>query len=221
MKIVIQIILFLFPWFIRRKILILMGYSIDRTAHIGFSIILSHQLIMHENSRIGSFTVCKNIDKLELNKNSKIGALNFITGYSSHLKQYFKNESYRKCEFIIGESSSITSRHFFDVNGGIYIGKFTQIAGIRSTFLTHSIDVYKNIQSASPIKIGDYCFCGSNIIILKGVVIEDYTVIGAGSVIVHSIGAEKVVVAGNPAIIKKHIEIKDVAFFARTQAKVD
>lgn len=198
-----------------------MGYSIDKTAHIGFSIILSQELIMHENSRIGSLTICKNIDKLELDKNSKIGALNFITGYSSCLKQYFKNVQNRKCEFIIGESSSITSRHFFDVNGGIYIGKFTQIAGIRSTFLTHSIDVYKNIQSVSPIKIGDYCFCGSNIIVLKGVVIDDYTIIGAGSVMVHSIGVDKVVVAGNPANIKKHLAISDVAFFTRTHAKVD
>lgn len=199
----------------------MMGHQIAPTARIGISIILCHRLIMRENSIIGSLTIVKGIDRLELDKNSKIGALNFITGYSVALKSFFKNVDNRNCEFVIGESSSITSRHFFDVNGGIYIGKFTQIAGIRSTFLTHSIDVYKNIQTVAPIRIGSYCFCGSNTVFLKGVTIKDYTVIGAGSIVSRSIECGNVVVAGNPAIIKKELTIDDVKFFNRTQAKVE
>lgn len=221
MKIIIQIILFILPWCIRRKLLNMMGHQISTSAHIGFSIILCHQLIMHENSLIGHLTLVKGIDKLELNKNSKIGALNFITGYSVRLKSLFRNVNGRNCEFVLGEHSSITSRHFFDVNGGIYIGKYTQIAGIRSTFLTHSIDVYKNIQTVAPIKIGNYCFCGSNILLLKGVTIKDYTIIGAGSIVSRPIERGEVVIAGNPAIIKKKLTIEDVKFFSRSQAKVE
>lgn len=221
MRLFVQLILFILPWCVRRKFLNMMGYQIAATAHIGLSIILCRQLIMRENSLIGHFTLVKGIDKLELNKNSKIGALNFITGYSTKLKSFFKNVETRNCEFIIGESSSITSRHFFDVNGGIYIGRFTQIAGIRSTFLTHSIDVYKNIQTVAPIRIGDYCFCGSNIVVLKGVIIKDYTIVGAGSIVSRSIEYGKVVVAGNPAVIKKELIIDDVNFFKRLQAKVE
>lgn len=221
MKLIVQILLFILPWSIRRRVLNMMGHQIAPTAHIGISIILCHKLIMDENSTIGHLTLVKGIDRLELKKNSKIGALNFITGYSVALKTVFRNVESRNCEFIIGESSSITSRHFFDVNGGIYIGKFTQIAGIRSTFLTHSIDVYNNIQTTSPIVIGDYCFCGSNIVILKGVIIKDYTVIGAGSIVSRSIERGKVVIAGNPATIKKDLNIDDVKFFCRLQAKVD
>lgn len=221
MRLFIQILLFALPWCIRRRVLNRMGHQIASTAHIGISIILCHRLIMRENSIIGHLTFVKGIDKLELDKNSKIGALNFITGYSTAIKTFFKNVANRSCEFIIGESSSITSRHFFDVNGGIYIGKFTQIAGIRSTFLTHSIDVYKNTQTVAPIKIGNYCFCGSNTVVLKGVTINDYTIIGAGSVVSRSIGCGNVVIAGNPAIIKKELIIDDVKFFNRTQAKVE
>lgn len=221
MKLLIQILLFALPWCIRRKVLNIMGHRIAQSAHIGMSIILCHRLIMHENSIIGHLTIIKGIDKLELDKNSKIGALNFITGYSVRIKSVFKNVANRNCEFVIGESSSITSRHFFDANGGIYIGKYTQIAGIRSTFLTHSIDVYKNIQTVAPIRIGDYCFCGSNIVVLKGTAIKDYTIVGAGSIVSRSIERGNVMVAGNPATIKKDLNIKDVSFFSRLQAKVE
>ena len=221
MRLFIQVLLFILPWCIRRRILNMMGHQIAPTAHIGISILLCHRLVMRENSIIGHLTFVKGIDRLELDKNSKIGALNFITGYSVALKSFFKNIDNRNCELIIGESSSITSRHFFDVNGGIYIGKFTQIAGIRSTFLTHSIDVYKNIQTVAPIRIGNYCFCGSNIVVLKGITIKDYTVIGAGSIVSRPIEYGSAVVAGNPAVIKKELIVDDVKYFNRTHAKVE
>lgn len=113
MRLFIQVLLFILPWCIRRRILNMMGHQIAPTAHIGISILLCHRLVMRENSIIGHLTFVKGIDRLELDKNSKIGALNFITGYSVALKSFFKNIDNRNCELIIGESSSITSRHFF------------------------------------------------------------------------------------------------------------
>lgn len=89
MRLFIQVLLFILPWCIRRRILNMMGHQIAPTAHIGISILLCHRLVMRENSIIGHLTFVKGIDRLELDKNSKIGALNFITGYSVALKSFF------------------------------------------------------------------------------------------------------------------------------------
>lgn len=45
----------------------------------------------------------------------------------------------------------------------------------------------------SPIIIGNNCWIGSNVVILKGVKIGDNTVIGAGVVLKHSVGSNMVV----------------------------
>lgn len=62
-RILIQIMLFIFPWKIRRSLLCkIFGFQIDKTAKIGLSIILARELILEENSNIGSLVICKGID---------------------------------------------------------------------------------------------------------------------------------------------------------------
>src|SRR3712207_7972137 len=48
----------------------------------------------------------------------------------------------------------------------------------RSQFLTHSIDLLENVQRSRPIKIGKFCFVGTNSVILGGSVLprsEEHT----------------------------------------------
>lgn len=216
-KFILQIILFVFPWFFRRRLLnIAFGFKIHNNAHIGFSIILADNLVMKEKTRIGHLTLCKNIDSVFLNHNSKIGSLNFITGFNTNNKRFFSHRSDRKCELIIDEHSAITSRHFLDCNGGIYIGKFTTIAGIRSTFLTHSIDVYKNRQDVKSITVGDYCFVGTGCILLGGSSLPNYSVLGAGAVFSKAFVESNYLYGGVPAKPIKKIETNDVSYFNRS-----
>ena len=83
-KIIIQIILFIFPWPLRRKLMILIfNFEIHPTARIGYSILLCKKLELHSNTKIRHLNFCKKIDKIVLKEYSTIGSLNFITGFST------------------------------------------------------------------------------------------------------------------------------------------
>jgi acetyltransferase-like isoleucine patch superfamily enzyme len=59
-----------------------------------------------------------------------------------------------------------------------------------------------------PVKIGNKCWIGLNVIILKGVEIGEGTIIGAGSVVTKSLPSW-VIAAGNPATIVREIPLDE------------
>jgi acetyltransferase-like isoleucine patch superfamily enzyme len=59
---------------------------------------------------------------------------------------------------------------------------------------------------AEPIEIGDDCFLGLNVIVLKGAVIGSGAVVGAGAVVTGTVPA-RTVVAGNPARVVRTLDI--------------
>lgn len=216
MKILFQLIIIFLPWFLRYRLLnIILGYSIHKKARIGFSIILAKNLIMEQNSKIGNLTLCNRIDLLFCKEYSQIGSLNYITGFAVNEINAFSHVKERRCELIIGIHTHITSRHYFDCNGGIYIGDYTTIAGLRTQILTHSIDPYINRQDASQIFIGDYCFIGTNCTILKGSTLPNYTILGASSLLNKVFKESECLIAGVPAKLIKKIGTNDVKYFQR------
>lgn len=176
---------------------------------------------MGPQSRIHHGVICKGIDLLEMGEDSGIANFTFITGYPTNGCKMFKHISDRRCELILGRSAGITSRHFVDCNGGVYVGDFTTVAGIRTQILTHSIDVYSNRQDAKPIRIGKYCFIGTGCILLPGSVLPDYSVLGAGSVLTKACDAPWHVYAGSPARVVKDLNHAEVRYFTRQKHFVE
>jgi acetyltransferase-like isoleucine patch superfamily enzyme len=95
--------------------------------------------------------------------------------------------------------------------GGIHIGKYTMLA--MNVILMSGNHIFNDIRipitdqgsSSLPIKIGDDCWLGANVIVLQGVTIGNGCVIGAGSVVTKDIPDYSVAV-GNPAkVIKKRV----------------
>lgn len=214
-----QILLWFFPWKIRRLLLNkFYGYEISKSARIGFSIITAKKIKMNDNSSIGHFTICKSIDRLEIGENSGIGNRNFITGFSISSPAvtehgHFSHIPNRKCELIIGKHVGITSRHYFDCNGGIYIGDFCQIAGFETAFLTHSIDLKNNRQDAAPIHIGAYSFIGTRVTFIKGSAIPSYSIVGACTLVNKVFDREYSLYGGVPCKFIK--ETQECDFFKR------
>ena len=56
---------------------------------------------------------------------------------------------------------------------------FTTIAGYGSQLMTHSIDLVENRQDAAPIAIDEYCFVGTDVVILGGSQLPARSVLGA------------------------------------------
>ena len=196
------------PWPMRRAILRgYMGYEISDTSTIGLSLVYPRRLIMKDGARIGHFTVCKDIDLLEMGESSSIGNLNWVTGFPSGTTGHFEHQVDRRPVLIMARHSAITNRHIIDCTERIQIGAFTTVAGFASQLLTHSINLENNRQEASPILIGNYCFVGTNCVLLGGSGLPDYSVLGAKSLLNQDFKESCQLYGGVPAKPIKPLEV--------------
>ena len=215
-----QVLLFILPWFIRRRLLnFFFKFKIHKTARIGFSVILADELIMDEKASIKGLTIIQNINRVKIGYNSRINSLNYITGMNMRHKKFLYDEG-AYCQLVIGDNSRITTRHTIDCNGGVYIGNFTTVAGYRTTFLSHSIDVHSCRQTAGPIEVGDYCFVGTSCIFVKNSKLPSYSVLAAGSVINKHYEDEYALYGGVPAKKIKELDKENTLYFTRTNPDV-
>jgi acetyltransferase-like isoleucine patch superfamily enzyme len=99
----------------------------------------------------------------------------------------------------MGPHSAITSRHYIDCVESVTIGAYATVAGMRSQFFTHSLDLEQSRQSAKPITIGDYTMIGTGSILLPGACVPDRAVLGAGSVVTGALTQPLHLYAGVPA----------------------
>ena len=113
-----------------------------------------------------------------------IGRNNWITGYPTGTSSpHFRHQPDRKATLLLKQFAAVTKKHHLDCTNAIEIGAFSTIAGYDSQFLTHSINVLDNRQDSEPIRIGDYTFVGTNVVVLGGAVLPDYCVLGAKSLL--------------------------------------
>ena len=209
------------PWPLRRWVLsTVFGYRLDRTSHIGLAWIFPKELVMQAHSRIGHFTVCKGLKLLQMGSHASIGRANWITGYPSGSSQHFVHHPQRLPCLIIGHHTSITHRHFDRLSDSgldsfIYYRRWISFSKI----LTHSIDLENNRQSSAPIAIGNYCFIGSDCVLLGGSSLPDMSVLGAQSLLNKEYECKFWLYAGTPARPVKGTGA-GVGLFSRTVGRV-
>lgn len=222
MKSLFQIILWIFPWPIRRLMLqYCFGFKFSQGARIGFSIILANEVRIGKCSAIRNFTYIKNIDRVVLGDYAYILNLNWITGIGTKDKRHFQHVANRKCELILGDHSSVTSRHFIDCTGGVEIGAFTTVGGAQSQVLSHFLDPYECRQTCKRVEVGRYCFIGTKALLLPGSGLPDYSILGGGSVLTKKQTISHTLYAGNPAVPKKDLANVSVGYFDRERGAVE
>jgi acetyltransferase-like isoleucine patch superfamily enzyme len=221
MKKLLSVIIILFPWKLQRLLLVkIWKYEIHPTARIGLSYIYPKKLIMKKGSKIGHFNVAVHLDKIEMGENASIGRSNWITGFpTGSNSKHFAHQVDRKSVLMIGKESAITKHHHIDCTNQITIGDFVTVAGYYSQFLTHSIDIYENRQSSNPITIGDYCFVGTNSVILGGAALPAFSVLGANALLNKKYSEQYTLYGGVPAKPTKSIS-QDAKYFNRVNGFV-
>ena len=211
---------FLLPWQLRRSFLEKQfGFQIHPTARIGLAWILPTRLIMEEGSAIGTATVCKNVDLLHLKAYATIGRGNWITGFPLGESHHFGHQADRRPELILGEHSAITNRHLLDCTNLVMIGRFTTFAGFHSQIISHSIDLEQNRQSSKPVRVGDYCFVGTNCVLLGGSNLPDFCILGAKSLLNKAFTDPYQLYGGVPARPLKALS-RGCKYFRRTEGFV-
>ncbi len=172
------------PWELRRRFLeSQFGYSLHPSSRIGLAWIFPKHLVLEEGARIGHLTVCKGAELLHLGAHSIIGQLNWITAFPSGHPRHFAHQPERRPELIVERHAGISSRHFIDCTARIRLGAFSTLAGFRSQLITHSIDLAAGRQAAQPIEIGEYCFLGTEAVVLGGSCLPHHSVLGAKSLL--------------------------------------
>ena len=208
------------PWSIRRHVLERQfGYSIHPSSRIGFGWVWPQRLVMEENARIGNLNVCKNIDLLHIGAHAVVGQLNWITGFPLGSSRHFAHQPDRRPELIVERHAGISSRHFIDCTSQVRIGAYATLAGFRSQLLTHSIDLEAGRQSSEPIEIGEYCFVGTEAVILGGSSLPHHSVLGAKSLLNKKMETPFQLYGGVPAKPLKTLS-EEMAYFRRTEGFV-
>ena len=220
MTMLLRFISILLPWSMRRGFLEKQfGYSIHPSSRIGLAWIFPRRLVMEEGARIGHLTLCKNIDLLHLGAHAVVGQLNWITGFPTGPSRHFAHQPDRQPELIVERHAGISSRHLIDCTARVRIGAFATIGGFRSQLLTHTIDLAAGRQTAEPIDIGDYCFTGTNSVMLGGSILPHHSVLGAQSLLNKKWDEPYRLYAGVPAKPVKELPT-DMEYFRRTEGFV-
>ena len=196
-----KLLTLLLPWPMRRAVLQrLFGFQIHPTARIGLAWVFPKRLTMAENTAIGHLTVAINLDAIEMKSHATIGRGNWITGFPTGTSSpHFKHQPDRKAQLTMGEHSAITNRHIIDCTNEVVIGKYSTLAGFRSQILTHSIDLEFSRQSSAPVTIGEYCFVGTDSVLLAGCNLPHCSVLGAKSLLTRHYDDERTLYTGSPA----------------------
>jgi acetyltransferase-like isoleucine patch superfamily enzyme len=212
---IVYLVSILFPWFIRRRILTaFLGYRLHPTSRIGLAWVTPKILIMDSGASIQSFTICKSVDLLHLQRNSAIGKGNWITGFPTRDNRHFAHQMDRRSELVLGQEATITSRHIIDCTSAVTIGAYSIFAGSRSQILTHSIDLAESRQSSAPITIGEYAFVGTDCVFLGGSALPDRSVLGAKSLLNKKYDEPHWLYAGIPAKPVKKLS-PEMKYFGR------
>ena len=216
---VFKLLLVFTPWTVRRRLLkIFFGYDLHPTSRIGLAWVFPRSLKMGCRAQIASTTIFRNVDEIIIGCDSSIGRLNYFTGYPLNGPAY-AHEATRQSALFLGSHAAITSRHFFDCTNKISIGDFSTIGGLRSQFLTHSIDFDLCVQRSDRISIGCYSFVGTSVIVLSGSFLPDYSVLGAGSLLNSHLTQPSMLYAGSPARAVR--QVRDACgYFVRSEGFV-
>lgn len=211
-------LLILLPWPLRRRLLErLFGYELHPTSWIGLAWVYPGKLIMGPHSQIGHLTTCIHLDEVRLETHATIGRGNWITGFPSGSDSaHFAHEEGRRSVILIEEHAAITNRHLIDCTSPVTIGRFSTFAGFASQILTHSIDLEQNRQASQPVRIGEYCFVGTNCVLLGGASLPDRAVLGAKSLLNRAYQEGCTLYAGVPAKAIKTLPAEHGYFHRKT-----
>ena len=174
---------------------------------------------MGAGSKIGHFTIVRNVRRVFLGEQARIGTFNWIFGMLASEK-HFRQQADREPDLIMGPHSSLTSRHIVDCTDRVEIGAFSTVAGFHSQIITHGIDVEESRQSSAPIRIGEYCLIGTRCVLLKGSVVPNRTVLAAGSVFRGAPPEEATLFSGLPAKAVRPLSA-EAGYFRRAVGSID
>jgi acetyltransferase-like isoleucine patch superfamily enzyme len=180
----------------------LLGWDVDPSAYIGRSVVLVGHLSMGPGASIGPLNVIKDLEELRLAEGASIGTRNWIAGFpraSKTADDPFPHSPNRRPVLTMGRYAMITAAHEIDCSDRVEIGDYSALAGVRSTVLTHSLNLVRDRFATGPVVIGHHAAIMTGATLLNGVRIPSRCVISANAVVNTPLSEELTFYGGNPA----------------------
>jgi len=158
------------------------------------------------------FRIGRNVVICKGNRFPVFNLKNIIIGDNVSIKKggwFFLPADNKESKIMIGGGTHIGERVVLSSNSYIKIGKKCLLS-YNVSILDHDHIFEKNvspvesgIMRGNPVEIGDNCFIGCNVVILKGVNLADGCVVGANSVVTQSFEKNSVIVGAPAKLIKR------------------
>jgi acetyltransferase-like isoleucine patch superfamily enzyme len=147
---------------------------------------------------VGPLNLFRGGERIELGDYSQVMRLNVINAIPEHDCTNDPDSS-----FFLGYGAVVTSEHRIDFTDAVTIGRCSILGGRNSSIWTH------NRRIGKPVKVGDYCYLGSEIRMAPGARVPDCCIVGLGSVVGRPIDEPHSLVAGVPARRRRSLTIED------------
>ena len=177
---------------------VLLGWNVDRSAHIGRSVILARSVTLGPGSSIGSFNMIRGLDELRLDEGASIATRNWISCPPT-AGQVFTHSPRRHPALVLGKHAMITVGHEIDCSDRVELADHARVAGFRTQILTHSLDLVRDRWSTSPVELGEQSVVMSGCVLQNGTRVPRRAIISAGSVVNTPLKTEQTFYRGNPA----------------------
>lgn len=200
---------------------VLLGWQVSQTATVGPCVLLNvENVALRPYSQIWAFSVFHNLASLSLGERAVVGHWNWV-GAAPMLRTsaLMSRAAGRAGAFRLGKNAAVTSRHYIDCSGGVEIGDFSILAGVRSTVMTHQVDTTVSAQDVCGVVIDEYCFVGSNVKLVPGAKVPSRSVVAMGSVVTRELDQPGMLYAGAPARPIRRVD--HGAYFLRHDGFVD
>ncbi len=196
------------------------GYRIGRNVRIGLAILDCAELTIGDDTRIGHGVVLWRCGEVKIGAQVVIGMLNlFRGGESIQLEDYAMVmrlnvinaiiapdfDEVPRSIFRLGWGSIVTAEHRIDFTAEVSIGRQSILGGRNSSIWTH------NRRHGRGVRIGDYCYVGSEIRMAPGSAIPSRSIVGLGSVVTGALDCEDHLIGGVPARPLRPLDDEDRA----------
>jgi acetyltransferase-like isoleucine patch superfamily enzyme len=193
------------------------GVSVSGSARIGPVLLVKvREFEVGAGASIAFGNVFRNLRRVQLAEAASIGSWNWFSAAAMFAPF---NALRGEGSLVLGASTAITARHYMDCTGGITLGRMTTVAGVRSTWFTHRINLAESVQFSAGTRVGDYCFTASGVQVGPGVTIASDSVVAMGAVVTRSLTETGRLYGGVPA--RDLGAAQNTAYVHRTVSRVE
>lgn len=194
------------------------GFQIASGARVGCSVLDVDHLALESGAHIGHGNFLTGTRRVTLGLGAAIDHLNIVRGgdevvledYARVMRLNVLNsipdndaDKPTSPSLHLGKGACVVSGHRLDFTDRIDLGINVTVAGRNSSLWTH------NRQDTRPIRIGDFCYLGSEVRLGPGAELGAFSILAMGGVLVKSLGQGRIVAGGVPARVIREITPED------------